>query len=108
MPQRSFTGRGRLIGCACRTQWIGGPPQLKIRRRERTSTTTSKPRPKEKEEITLEILDSAGDLVKSYSNLKKEEVSGPSEWPDVQRTIETLPAEEGLNHFGWNSGMRNP
>jgi photosystem II stability/assembly factor-like uncharacterized protein len=60
---------------------------------------------KEKEEITLEILDDAGKLVKKYSSIEKkdegpgdpeEEAFGPPRGPDK------LPGEAGLNRFVWN------
>jgi hypothetical protein len=61
-----------------------------------------------KEEVKLEILDSQGNVVKSYSSAKKEEVAGPAEWPDVQHLSETLPVEEGLNRFNWNLRYEDP
>ena len=60
------------------------------------------------EEVKLEILDAQGGVVKTYSSVKKEEVSGPAEWPDVQRISETLPVAEGLNRFAWNLRFEDP
>jgi hypothetical protein len=60
------------------------------------------------EEVKLEILDREGNLVKSYSSIKKTEIAGPAEWPDVQHPSEVLPAEEGLNRFYWNLRYEGP
>jgi hypothetical protein len=62
-------------------------------------------KPKEKEEITLEILDDKGKLVKKYSNIEKKD-EGPGD-PEEEafgppRGALKLPAEAGLNHFVWN------
>jgi hypothetical protein len=62
-------------------------------------------KPKEKEEITLEILDADGKLVKKYSNIEKKD-EGPGD-PEEEafgppRGAEKLPAEAGLNRFVWN------
>lgn len=61
-----------------------------------------------KGEAKLEILDSQGNVVKSYSSRKKEANLGPSEWPDVQRQNDVLPAEAGLNRFYWNLRYEDP
>lgn len=61
-----------------------------------------------KEEVKLEILDAQGAIVKTYSSAKKEEDSGPAEWPDVQHLSETLPVDEGLNRFAWNLRYEDP
>jgi hypothetical protein len=61
-----------------------------------------------KEEVKLEILDAQGAVVKAYSSTKKEEDSGPAEWPDVLRLSETLPVAEGLNRFAWNLRYEDP
>jgi hypothetical protein len=62
-------------------------------------------KPKEKEEITLEILDSAGKLVKKFSNIERKE-EGPAD-PEAEafgppRGPQKLPGEAGLNRFVWN------
>jgi hypothetical protein len=61
-----------------------------------------------KDEVKIEILDSRENVIKTYSSLKKAEVEGPSEWPDVQKPSETLPAEAGLNRFAWNLRYEDP
>jgi photosystem II stability/assembly factor-like uncharacterized protein len=61
-----------------------------------------------KGEVKLEILDAQGNLVKTYSSVKKAEVEGPAEWPDVQKLNEQLPAEAGINRFAWNLRYEDP
>ncbi len=62
-----------------------------------------KTRPAEKEEITIEILDSQGKLVRRLSNRKKTTLEEqPPEWPDLEKPAELLPAEAGMNRFAWD------
>ena len=61
-----------------------------------------------KDEVKLEILDTQGNVVKSYSSVKKEEDAGPAEWPDVQHQSETLPTQAGLNRFYWDLRYERP
>ncbi len=57
-------------------------------------------------EVTLEILDAQGKLVKKFSSAeKKEQASGDPEEDDAfspRAGAERLPAKEGLNRFVWN------
>jgi hypothetical protein len=61
-----------------------------------------------KDEVKIEISDAKGTLLKTYSSVKKAEVEGPGEWPDVQKLSETLPVEAGLNRFAWNLRYEDP
>jgi len=61
-----------------------------------------------KSEVKLEILDTEGNVVKTYSSVKRAADSGPAEWPDVQHPSETLPVAEGLNRFNWNLRYEDP
>ena len=61
-----------------------------------------------KDEVKLEILDSQGGVVKTYTSAKKADDAGPSEWPDVQHIDETLPVAEGLNRCVWNLRYEDP
>jgi photosystem II stability/assembly factor-like uncharacterized protein len=65
--------------------------------------------PKEKEEITLEILDANGKMVRKYSSRKAAEGASPDEEEfGFRRQGETLPAEAGLNRFVWNMRSEDP
>jgi photosystem II stability/assembly factor-like uncharacterized protein len=55
-----------------------------------------------KGEVTLEILDSQGKVVRKYSSLENKEAETPPEWPDRQPPQEKIPTEAGLNRFAWN------
>ncbi|HXK01636.1 MAG TPA: glycosyl hydrolase [Verrucomicrobiae bacterium] len=61
-----------------------------------------------KNEVKLEILDSADLVVKSFSSVKKVEVEGPAEWPDVQKPSETLTVDAGLNRIAWSLHYTDP
>jgi hypothetical protein len=58
--------------------------------------------PKEKEEVTLEILDAQGKLVRKYTSLEKHETEPPPEWPEEEKPKVRLPAEAGMNRFAWD------
>jgi hypothetical protein len=65
--------------------------------------------PKEKEEIALEVVDSAGQVVRRFTNLdeKKDDGGPPSEGEDDDDGGMTkLPAKAGLNRFVWD--LRSP
>jgi len=56
-----------------------------------------------KDEITLDILDSQGRLVRHLSNKEqKNKFEQPPEWPDQEKPIELIPAEAGMNRFPWD------
>ena len=61
---------------------------------------------KPKDEVTLEILDAKGKLVKKFSSVEKKEapVGEPSEdeGPGARRGAAKLPVTEGLNRFVWD------
>jgi photosystem II stability/assembly factor-like uncharacterized protein len=60
-------------------------------------------------EITLEILDAKGKLVRDYSSREKEEESAAQkEWPDIEKSPERLPAEAGMNRFAWDLRYEPP
>jgi photosystem II stability/assembly factor-like uncharacterized protein len=67
--------------------------------------------PKEKEEISLELLDSSGKLLRRYSNLPKDKGKRKGEGEaerqeegerQEQEGARLLPAKAGLNRFAWN------
>ena len=55
-----------------------------------------------KDELTLEILDAQGKLVRRFSSRKPEAAEAPSEFPGLQAPSEQLPTEAGLNRFVWD------
>jgi photosystem II stability/assembly factor-like uncharacterized protein len=60
-------------------------------------------------EITLDVYDSAGKLVRHLSNKeKKEEGEQPPEWPDQEKPAEILPDAAGMNRFPWDLRWDNP
>jgi hypothetical protein len=69
-----------------------------------------KTEPKEKEEITLEILDAEGKMIRTFSNLKDEEgapeSSGDGEGFGPPPSMRKLTAKAGTNRFVWD--LRHP
>jgi photosystem II stability/assembly factor-like uncharacterized protein len=55
-----------------------------------------------KDEVTLEILDSKGVVVRKYSSVEKKEAETPPEWPDLEPPKEKIPVEAGMNRFNWD------
>jgi photosystem II stability/assembly factor-like uncharacterized protein len=61
-----------------------------------------KAKPADKEEITIDISDARGKLVRHLSSRKEEKQEQPPEWPDQEKSAELLPAEAGMNRFAWD------
>jgi hypothetical protein len=61
-----------------------------------------------KEEVTLDILDSSGKLVRHLSSKEKKETEQPPEWPDRVERVKTIPAKEGMNRFAWDLRHDDP
>ena len=62
-----------------------------------------------KEQVTLEVLDARGKLVRKYSSKKTGEGASPDEEEfGFRRPGEELPAEAGLNHFVWDMHSEPP
>ncbi|MDB6146653.1 MAG: hypothetical protein JWO45_317, partial [Spartobacteria bacterium] len=61
-----------------------------------------------KEEVTLDILDAQGKLVRHLSNKEKKENEQPPEWPDRVEKPKTIPANEGMNRFAWDLRYNDP
>ncbi|MBZ5645876.1 MAG: glycosyl hydrolase [Acidobacteriia bacterium] len=53
-------------------------------------------------DVTLDILDAQGGLVRHYSSKEKKIAEQPPEWPDQEKPKEVIPAEAGLNRFAWD------
>ena len=60
------------------------------------------------DEITLDILDASGKLVRHLSSKEKKENDQPPEWPDRVERIKTIPAKEGMNRFAWDLRYDDP
>ena len=61
-----------------------------------------------KDEVTLDVLDSAGKIVRHLSSKKKKEGEQPPEWPDRVERVKTIPAKEGMNRFAWDLRYDDP
>jgi photosystem II stability/assembly factor-like uncharacterized protein len=61
-----------------------------------------------KGEVTLDILNDKGEVVRQYSSVEKKESETPPEWPDLQPPERKIPAEAGLNRFAWDGHYEGP
>ena len=61
-----------------------------------------------KEEVSLEILDASGKVVRHLSSKEKNEGVQPPEWPDRVERVKTIPANEGMNRFAWDLRYDDP
>ncbi|HYY12921.1 MAG TPA: hypothetical protein VE758_00650 [Chthoniobacterales bacterium] len=61
-----------------------------------------------KDEVTLDILDASGKVVRHLSNKEKKESAQPPEWPDRVERVKTIPAHDGMNRFAWDLRYDDP
>jgi photosystem II stability/assembly factor-like uncharacterized protein len=61
-----------------------------------------------KGEVTLQVLDAQGRLIREFSSVDKKEPETPPEWPDLQPPEEKIPVEAGMNRFGWDLRYEGP
>jgi len=61
-----------------------------------------------KDEVTLDILDGQGKVVRHLSSKEKKEGQQPPEWPDRVERVKTIPANEGMNRFAWDIRYNDP
>src|SRR5438046_1646690 len=61
-----------------------------------------------KEEVSLNILDASGKVVRHLSSKEKKEGEQPPEWPDRVERVKTIPANEGVNRFAWDLRYDDP
>jgi len=61
-----------------------------------------------KDEVTLDILDGQGKVVRHLSSKEKKEGEQPPEWPDRVARVKTIPANEGMNRFAWDIRYNDP
>jgi photosystem II stability/assembly factor-like uncharacterized protein len=66
----------------------------------------SKPGPKD--EIVMEIFDAQGNRVRRLSSLKENKTEQPPEWPDLEKSAQQLPANQGMNRFAWDLRYDQP
>jgi hypothetical protein len=63
---------------------------------------------KPSEEVTLDILDAQGRVMRHLSSKEKKTGEQPPEWPDLELPKETIPAEAGMNRFAWDLRFESP
>jgi hypothetical protein len=61
-----------------------------------------------KDEVTMDILDAQGKVVRHLSNKEKKEGEQPPEWPDRVERVKTIPTKEGMNRFPWDLRYDDP
>ena len=61
-----------------------------------------------KDEVTLDILDAQGKVVRRLSSKEKKENEQPPEWPDRVVKPKVIPANEGMNRFPWDLRYNEP
>ncbi|MEY2479218.1 MAG: hypothetical protein QOI04_145, partial [Verrucomicrobiota bacterium] len=61
-----------------------------------------------KDEVTLDVLDGQGKVVRHLSSKEKKDNEQPPEWPDRQERAKTIPAKEGMNRFAWDLRYDDP
>jgi len=61
-----------------------------------------------KDEVTLEILNPKGAVVRKYSSVEKKQAETPPEWPDQTPPEEKLPVDAGINRFNWDLRYDGP
>jgi photosystem II stability/assembly factor-like uncharacterized protein len=58
--------------------------------------------------VTLEIVDTSGNVVRHLSSAKPKGEEQPPEWPDQVHPEDTLPAVKGMNRFVWDLRYDDP
>src|SRR5207245_782890 len=61
-----------------------------------------------KDEVSLDILDPSGKVVRHLSSKEKKEGEQPPEWPDRVERVKTIPANAGMNRFAWDLRYEDP
>jgi len=61
-----------------------------------------------KGEVTLEILDSQGAVVREFSSIERKAPETPPEWPELVPPQEKIPAAAGMNRFVWDLRYDGP
>ena len=63
---------------------------------------------KPKDEVTIDITDPQGHLVRHLSSKERKTFEQPPEWPDQEIPVETIPAEAGMNRYAWDLRYESP
>ncbi|MDE2182183.1 MAG: glycosyl hydrolase [Alphaproteobacteria bacterium] len=63
---------------------------------------------KPKGDLTIDVLDVRGKLVRHLTSAKPTKAEQPPEWPDQVKVDNTLPAKAGMNRFVWNLRYDDP
>ena len=58
--------------------------------------------------IRIDILDTAGNVVRHLSSVQNKGEEQPPEWPDQVHPATTLPAQKGMNRFVWDLRYDDP
>ncbi len=61
-----------------------------------------------KDEVTLDILDAQGKVIRHLSSKEKKDNEQPPEWPDRVERPKTIPANDGTNRFAWDLRYDDP
>jgi hypothetical protein len=61
-----------------------------------------------KDEVSLDILNASGKVVRHLSSKEKKESEQPPEWPDRVERAKTIPANAGMNRFAWDLRYNDP
>ena len=61
-----------------------------------------------KGEVTLEILDVKGQVVRKLSSQEEKKSDQPPEWPDRVEEATKIPAQAGMNRYAWNLRYEDP
>lgn len=59
-------------------------------------------------EVTLDVLDSSGKVLRHMSSVKTDKEIQPPEWPDRIVPTDLIPAKAGLNRMVWDLRMDDP
>jgi photosystem II stability/assembly factor-like uncharacterized protein len=61
-----------------------------------------------RDEVTIDIYDTQGKLVRHLSSKETKEFEQPPEWPDQVKEVKTIPANDGMNRYAWNLRYNDP
>jgi len=59
-------------------------------------------------EVTVDILDDKGAVMRHLSSTHSDKVVQPPEWPDQIVPVDTIPAKAGMNRLVWDLRMSDP